>query len=902
MATVYWNTAVGFDKGLAGEERHGIAMDWDTHHYLHETVGSRFESGLTGTFDDTTITIEAGVWHDEDIEHAPTQQTTCNVLYKNGSAAWEWDAGASVYYKLNGTALRYNNGNDLADCTPNRYMAMWIFATNDISEPIVALMGQRQDTTLANARANNTYESLSFGELPFEEMKILYRVILRSTGSPPTFVETQDLRAVSNLPGGTFVATDHGTLTNLDQDTHLQYALLVGRTGGQVLSGSDTTAEDLTLQDNTVDNNTLTVTQGIAAYTHISNDGSDHSFIDQDVTSGASVTFGTVSIDSRIVPTGDGNTWIEFSADNIQIEIGGWDLGRFNTSGAIFNNEGIASLDFRVESDSNEYMLFVDSGNNKVGIGKVDPASTLDVNGSLTVADNIVHSGDTNNYIAFTTDVIDFYSGGGADLIRLDASGVWLNAQQDAFRTLISGDSEMNLLYVDAANDRVGIGTSSPDNLLDVHGTAEVNALVISGSPAVISSDNTIQLKPSGDNDDYLEFYTSANIPIIKVIGGNIFHVESDHGSSVTFKLQGTGSNYIGLSHEKTTNEGIIRSTGNLYIKTNDDGTDYISLTTVSDVPTIGTVGSCDLKITASSGAIDFDDENLTTTGYIATHTNAVTAGAKFSHKTAAIAPLTKGVYELVSEPANTIPAGLTSGFLSLSCFEADDATAGGFGLAGSFINNTAGTLTADAAQQRGLFGGCNTAIINDGSYNIGLAMGLQFTCSNEEDFVGKGSKGAYSLFTYGAHASSTLGWTGKTISLNADIQNYGGYLKGAMDGTYNSTVGGLNYGLCVDTVDGVDGGSGDIISYGIYINAATSNADFGSGGTLTSWGLYEANGVDNALAGNTRIGGTTAPSYACDVTGDVNCSGSYRTGGVAGVSGSFTSVTVVNGIVIGGS
>lgn len=231
MATVYWNTtgnAGDYNKGLAGEERHSIVMDWATHEYLHETVGSRFESGLTGTFDNTTITIETGKWHDEDIEHEPSQQTTCNVLYKNGDANWEWDAGVSVYYKLNGTALRYNNGNNLADCTPNRYMAMWIFATNDISVPIVALMGQRQDTTLANARANNTYESLSFGTLPFKEMKLLYRVILRSTGSPPTYTETQDYRAISNLPAGTYIATAHGVLTGLLNDDHTQYLLANG--------------------------------------------------------------------------------------------------------------------------------------------------------------------------------------------------------------------------------------------------------------------------------------------------------------------------------------------------------------------------------------------------------------------------------------------------------------------------------------------------------------------------------------------------------------------------------------------------------------------------------------------------------------------------------------------------
>jgi hypothetical protein len=301
MATVYWNTdgdGGSYNKGLAGEERHSIVMDWATHEYLHNTVGSRYENGLAGTFDNTTLSIDTGEWHDEDIEHAlVSPETTCNVLYKNGSAAWEWDAAASIYYKLNGTALRYNDGNNLADCTPNRYMAMWIFITNDITTPLVALMGQRQDTTLKNAQANNTYESLSFGELPFQEMKILYRVILRSTGSPPTYVEAQDLRGISNIPAGTYIATAHNTLTGLTTgDDHSQYLLADGTRalagawdmGSQALTNVNIDSGDI--------HNDVTHTQWDAAYTHISNDGSDHSFIDQSVIISSSPTLAGLNI------------------------------------------------------------------------------------------------------------------------------------------------------------------------------------------------------------------------------------------------------------------------------------------------------------------------------------------------------------------------------------------------------------------------------------------------------------------------------------------------------------------------------------------------------------------------------------------------------------------------------
>jgi len=221
IATIYYNTVT--DKGLFGEERHGIKMDGDTHHLMHNTVGVRYESGLAGTFADATFSVALGVINDEDLEHTITPaQTTCNVLYKDGAADFKWLAGQTkYYYEDGGSDLNYNNGNVLTALGANQYMAVWIFATNDTTTPIVSLIGQRTDANIADARTNNRYESLTLGTLPFQEMKLLYRVILRNDATP--YEEAQDLRTISNLPAGTYVATDHGVLTGLADDDHTQY-------------------------------------------------------------------------------------------------------------------------------------------------------------------------------------------------------------------------------------------------------------------------------------------------------------------------------------------------------------------------------------------------------------------------------------------------------------------------------------------------------------------------------------------------------------------------------------------------------------------------------------------------------------------------------------------------------
>ena len=57
-------------------------------------------------------------------------------------------------------------------------------------------------------------------------------------------------------------------------------------------------------------------------------------------------------------------------------------------SSAVFN-EGSADADFRVESDGNANMLFVDASTDRVGIGTNAPTRTLEVNGTVGVSSNV---------------------------------------------------------------------------------------------------------------------------------------------------------------------------------------------------------------------------------------------------------------------------------------------------------------------------------------------------------------------------------------------------------------------------------------------------------------------------------------------------------------------------------
>lgn len=73
-------------------------------------------------------------------------------------------------------------------------------------------------------------------------------------------------------------------------------------------------------------------------------------------------------------------------------------------SEVVVNQSAESLVDFRVESDSNTHMLFVDGGNNKVGINTDAPNSGLHVNTSVTFAGKAV----TQNYTVLATDHMIF--------------------------------------------------------------------------------------------------------------------------------------------------------------------------------------------------------------------------------------------------------------------------------------------------------------------------------------------------------------------------------------------------------------------------------------------------------------------------------------------------------------
>ena len=257
VAHIYYNAddnkAVYF-----GEERHGITMDSATHKYLHNVFGTQYINGLSisnysisgnGSLDaDATIAIGDGLIYDEDIDvnisHSDTPSNPFEqvlypvavipVYYKVGSSGVWTDSTATNFPVKVGTTIQYNlnsagtwSASNSDAPANNRFIASWICATSQENAPIIAIMGQRIDSSLEQATSNNSWGNLNLNGLPVVELRPLYRLIYDTkssftNGAKGFLVNVLDIRShidtITGLP-----QNDHGNLYGLADDDHYQY-------------------------------------------------------------------------------------------------------------------------------------------------------------------------------------------------------------------------------------------------------------------------------------------------------------------------------------------------------------------------------------------------------------------------------------------------------------------------------------------------------------------------------------------------------------------------------------------------------------------------------------------------------------------------------------------------------
>ena len=164
------------------------------------------------------------------------------------------------------------------------------------------------------------------------------------------------------------------------------------------------------------------------------------------------------------------------AADQIGFATGGAERLEIGSSEVVFNDPS-NDVDFRVESNGQTHMLFVDAGNDRIGIGTSSPDTELDVAGDVVVGrDNT--SGYSHLY--FLSEAENSSARFGRISKNYDSPFdlklIASTSSPDApiiFNTALTSEA----CRIDTSGN-FGIGTSSPDRRLEVSGSAsgELNA------------------------------------------------------------------------------------------------------------------------------------------------------------------------------------------------------------------------------------------------------------------------------------------------------------------------------------------------------------------------------------------------------------------------------------------
>ena len=132
--------------------------------------------------------------------------------------------------------------------------------------------------------------------------------------------------------------------------------------------------------------------------------------------------------------------------------------------GATVVNESGAAVDFRVESDTETHLLYTKGSTNRIGVKTSSPAADLDISGTFKVA----------------------------GLSEFRAGATINSSQANNSDFVVMTDNFTNTLFVSASSDRVGIGISTPQKLLDVNGAGQAVTFVV--NPGGVSGAGVFQV------------------------------------------------------------------------------------------------------------------------------------------------------------------------------------------------------------------------------------------------------------------------------------------------------------------------------------------------------------------------------------------------------------------------
>ena len=329
VSYVYWNATANTAPFIA-DERHGSAMSWSVHAYLHRTRGAVFASGFSVSYSlgsgnadsDAQIDLTSGTFFDEDMEIAITHSNApiANTFQQDlqgpgqipvfrmfGDSEWYLDTPTDFPMKQGVSGVEYNKLDagtwSTEPITSGKFGISWVVATNNITYPVFAILGQAEYATSGAAEAV-TWGEMTLPNFPLYECRPLYKVIYEADATYTNTVKAKivsvwDLRGITSTTITAAIVADHGLLSGLADDDHGQY---VHTSIARTISANHTFTGNVTFS-NTVNLPDSGITAGTYTKVTFNADGiatTGASATTSDIAEGTNLYFTNERVDDRV--------------------------------------------------------------------------------------------------------------------------------------------------------------------------------------------------------------------------------------------------------------------------------------------------------------------------------------------------------------------------------------------------------------------------------------------------------------------------------------------------------------------------------------------------------------------------------------------------------------------------
>ena len=209
------------------------------------------------------------------------------------------------------------------------------------------------------------------------------------------------------------------------------------------------------------------------------------------------------------------NTYVDFGEDSVGLVAGGVDFLKATetTQNILVINEAGSDVDFRVESSGEDEAIFLNAGNNTLHINK----------GSS----------------AFSTSIY----GNSGNALEVNSSGVTINeagAAANDFR--VESDDRQYMFFVDAGNNRVGVGSHAPSASFHISGSQAGNYTGVTANLTLTETHHIVDLTTNNTR--------TITLPAASGITGRIYHILSTGDGDAVLTVASAGGQFMGSSQE----------------------------------------------------------------------------------------------------------------------------------------------------------------------------------------------------------------------------------------------------------------------------------------------------------------------------------------------------------------